>query len=132
MRVTVNPDAQASGEFSYAAPGEYNLRVKAAEVKKKTGGEHSYIEWKFEFSDPNIPSVEKKKDGSNMQLGQIFEITSLKPDAQFRLRDCCEALGLVWGDFDTNEVKGIECIAKVGIETYQGKIKNTIDRFVKR
>ena len=128
----MNPDAQASGEFSYAAPGEYSLRCVGAEVKKKSGGEHSYVEWKFEFADPNTPSVEKKADGANIKVGQIYEITSLKPDAQFRLRDCCEALGLTWGDFDTNEVKGQSCRAQVGIETYQGKIKNVVDRFCKR
>lgn len=132
MKVTVNPDAQASGEFSYAAPGEYSLRVAGCEVKRKVGGEFPYIEWKFEFADPNVAGVEKNNAGQPLKVGNIFEITSLAPNAQFRLRDCCEALGLTWGDFDTAEVRGKETRAKVGIETYNGKIKNVIDRFTKR
>lgn len=132
MRVTVNPDAQASGEFSYAAPGEYSLRVKSCEEKKKDGSEYPYLVWVLEFSDPNVRGVEKNNAGQPLKVGNIFENTSLNPTAQFRLRDLCEAMGKAWGDFDTTECIGQEVRAKVGIETYNGKIKNVVDRFTKR
>ena len=132
MRVTVNRDAQASSAFSYAAPGEYTLRIKSCELKQKEGSEFGYLAWVLEFADPNVRGVEKDNAGNALKVGGIFENTSLKPDAQFRLRDLCEAIGRTWGDFDTTEAIAQELRAKVGIETYNGKIKNTIDRFVKR
>lgn len=125
MRVTVNPDTQASGEFSYAAPGEYSLRVATVTEKKKVGGEWPYLEWRLEFADPNIPAVEAGK-----KVGNIFEITTLKPDGQFTLRNICEALGLTWGDFDTDETIGHELRAKVKIKEYNGRLSNEVDKFV--
>lgn len=132
MKITVNPQAQASGDFGYAAPGDYTLRVVACEEKKKAGSEYSYLEWKLEFADPNTPSVEKNADGTSKKVSNIFENTSLKPEAQFRLRDICEALGLTWGDFDTTQVIGMQARARVKLESYDGKIKNVVDRFIKQ
>ena len=127
MRVTVNPDAQASQEFGYAAPGEYTLRIKKVDEKRKTGGEWPYLQWELEFADPNVKAVEADK-----RVGAIFEITSLKPDAQFSLRNICEALGLTWGDFDTDAVTGRECRAKVSIKEYNGRLSNEVERFLKK
>ena len=132
MRVTVNPEAQASGDFGYAAPGTYTLRCVGCTQKQSAGKQFPYLEWKFEFADPNVPSVEKNGDGSSKKLGNIFEITTLKPDAQFALRDVCEAMGLTWGDFDTDEVKGLEASAQVKLETYNDKIKNVVGAWKKR
>ena len=127
MRVTVDPAAMPSSEFTYAAPGDYTLRIVDCESKQKEGSDFGYLQWKLEFADPNVKGVE-----GNAKVGNIFEITSLKPSAQFRLRDLSDALGMTWGDFDTDACKGMELRAKVGIETYNGKIKNVIDRFSKR
>lgn len=132
MRVTVNPDQKASGDFGYAEAGEYTLRVVTCLEKSKAGGEFPYLEWKFQFADPNIQSVEKNSDGSSKMLGNVFVITTLKPDAQFALRDVCEALGLTWGDFDTDAVTGLEGIARVKLESYNNKIKNSVDSWKKK
>lgn len=122
MKITVNPDAQASGNYGYAAAGDYVLRVVKCEQKTAT---YPYLNWSFEFADKSVQAVEAGK-----QLGSIFEITTLKPEAQFRLRDLCEALGLTWGDFDTDEVIGLEGTAHVKIDEYEGKLKNVIDSWV--
>lgn len=127
MRVTVNPDAQASSDFGYAAPGDYTLRIKDCKEKTKPGGEWPYLEWQFVFADPNVKAVEEGK-----AVGSVFEVTSLKPDAQFNLRDLCEALGLTWGDFDTDVTKGMEFRARVGTEIYNKRIKNVIEKYEKR
>lgn len=126
MRITVNPDAQASAEFGYAAPGEYTLRIKKVEQLQKQGSEWAYLKWTFEFADPNVKAVEEGKS-----VGNIFENTSLKPDAQFRLRDLCEALGLTWGDFDTDQTVGQEVTVRLGTEMYQNKLSNKVESFVK-
>ena len=125
MRVSVNPEAQASGDFSYAAPGEYTLRVREVKEKKKVGGEWPYLEWSLEFADPNTQAVELGK-----KVGNIFAITTLKPDGQFALRNVCESLGLTWGDFDTDETVGRELRAKVKIKEYNGRLSNEVDKFV--
>lgn len=127
MRVTVDPAAMPSSEFTYAAPSEQTLRIKGCENKHKEGSEYGYLAWEFEFADPNIQGVEEKG-----KVGKIFENTSLKPSAQFRLRDLCDALGLSWGDFDTDSLKGMEFRAKVGLDQYQGKFKNVVDRYIKK
>ena len=131
MRITVNPLAQASGDFGCAAPGDYELRLVACEQKQAAGKEWPYLQWEFEFADPNVPSVEKNSDGTGKKLSHVYEITTLKPDAQFALRDICEGLGLTWGDFDTDSVKGLSAKARIKMEIYNNKPKNVIDRFQK-
>ena len=125
MKITVNPNQEASGEFGYAEAGEYQLRVCKVEQMQKAGSEFPYLKATIEFADPNTPAVEAGK-----KVGSIFENLTLKPDAQFRLRDFCEALGLTWGDFDTDEVVGMEFRAKVKIRNYQDTLSNEIGKFI--
>jgi len=123
MKVTVNPSTDASG-FGYAEAGPQRLRVVNAEIKE--GPSAPYINWECELADPNVKSTEGK------QVGHVFEITTLKPDnnAQFRLRQMVEALGLTWNDFDTEETKGLEFDCHLGVEEYQGQKKNVIKKYV--
>ena len=124
MKINVNPETQASADFGYAAEGEYKLRVVSCEWKK--GKAFPYLEWKFEFADPNVKATDTTK-----KLGNIFENTTLKEESQFGVRNITDALGLAWGDLDTDEVKGMELTAKVGIEEYDGKMKNVVKKFIK-
>ena len=124
MKITVNPDTKAS-TFGYAAEGEYELRVSSCIQKKKQGGEHPYLEWKFEYADKDVRTVEE-----GTQLGSIFEITTLRPDAQFALRNITDALGVEWGNFDTEEVKGLKLKAKVTVGENNGKKRNEVARFI--
>ena len=128
MKITVNPETKSSGGFGYAAEGEYELRVVECTQKQKQGSEYPYLNWQFEFTDSSISAVEP-----DTKLGAIFEITTLKnikPDDQFRLREVCDALGVEWGDFDTEDVKGMTLKAKVCIDAYQGQKRNQVDRFI--
>lgn len=125
MKVTVNPNQEASEDFGYVEAGEYELRIVKCEQVQKPGSPYPYLKWNLEFVDANIPTVEPGK-----KLGSIFENTTLKPDAQFRLRDLCEALGLTWGDFDTDECIGMELRAKVKIREYNGSLSNEVGKFL--
>jgi len=130
MRINVDPNTDISG-FGYAEAGQHDLRVVSVEYKE--GAKAPYLAWKCEFVDPNTPSAEKKEDGSNKKLGNIFENTTLKlgDNAQFRLRQFCDALGIEWtNELDTDEFIGMEFAAHVGLKTYQDVISNEIKKFV--
>lgn len=130
MKIKVDPTTDVSG-FGYAPADEYRLRVVSVELKE--GQKAPYLAWKFEFADPNVESVEKKEDGSNKQLGSIFDNTTLKEgdNAQFRLRQLCDAVGVEWGDeIDTENLIGLEFNAFVDLDEYQGTIKNVVKRYI--
>ena len=122
MRVPVDPSTESSG-FDYVNNSQQRLRVVTVTLKKK---EHPYLNWELELADPNVKGI---KGG---RPGHIFEITTLKSggNSQFRLRQLCEALGVVWGDFDTEEVIGRELDAYVKVKEYQGTFSNEVDRFI--
>ena len=126
MRITVDPSTEAGG-FGYADAGRYELRIAGCEQKQKDGGEFPYLNWKMEFVDPNIQASDPK-----FKVGMIFEITTLKPtdNAQFKLRQLCEACGVVWGDFDTDELIGATFEAELGHDEYNGTIKNVVKKYI--
>lgn len=125
MKITVNPNTDASG-FGHVEAGQYRLRV--VECTQQPGQNYPYLKWEFELVDPNVKAT---KEGS--KPGHIFENTTLKSEgnAQFRLRQVCDALGLEWGDFDTEDVKGMEFEAELGIKEYQGTLSNEVSKFIK-
>lgn len=125
MKIIVNPNQEASGEFGYAEAGEYQLRVIKIEQCQKSGSPYPYLKAELEFVDSEVKAVEAGK-----KVGHLFENLTLKPDAQFRLRDFSEALGLSWGDFDTDEVIGLEFSAKVKIRNYQDALSNEIGKYI--
>lgn len=110
MKITVDPNTDAGG-FGYAEAGRYQLRVVKAEVLE--GPQAPYIKWTCEFADPNVKAVDEKK-----KVGNVFENTTLKSEgnAQFRLRQMCDALDLTWGDFDTDDVIGMEFQAEIDVD----------------
>lgn len=124
MKITVDLNTSSVG-FGYAAPGQYRLRIAGSELKD--GKNAPYIAWKIEFADPNVKSV---VDGA--KVGNIFENTTLKSgdNAQFRLKQMCDALGVVWGNFDTDDLIGREFEAQVDIKEYNGNLSNCIKRFI--
>lgn len=124
MKITVDPNTQAGG-FGYVDGGQYRLRV--VNCTQQEGKNYPYLKWEFELVDANVKST----DGVN-KPGHVFENTTLKSgdNAQFRLKQVCDALGITWGDFDTEEVKGIECDAHLGIKEYQGTFSNEVKKFI--
>ena len=127
MRIIVDPNTEVTG-FDYVENGLYTLRVVNVEQKQKAGGEFPYLHWEFEIADPNIKGVKGK------QAGHIFKNTTLKPgsNSQFRLRQLCNALGLTWGDFDTEDVKGLECDGYLKVREYNGDFSNEVDKFISK
>ena len=126
MRINVNPNTDAAG-FGYAAPGQYTMRVVKCEVKE--GTKAPYLKWEFEFVDPNVQTTTGKG-----KPGHVFENTTLSQEgnAQFQLRRLCDALGLPWEDFDTEDVVGMEFDAVLGTKEYEGTISNEVKKFVSR
>lgn len=122
MKIHVNPNTEAAG-FGYAEAGRYRLRI--VKVEEKTGQAAPYLNWELEFVDPNIQTTTGKG-----KVGHIFAITTLKEDAQFRLRQLTDALGLEWGDLDTDTLVGKELDAQVGVEEYEGNFKNVVKKYI--
>lgn len=124
MRINTNPDVKVTG-FGHVEAGTYKLRVKK-EPELKNGPKGDYLNWQFEFADPNITAT----DGES-KPGGIFEITTLIEEHQWKLRQLVEACGGVWSDgFDTTEMIGLEFDAEVGIDEYQGKLKNIVANYI--
>jgi hypothetical protein len=122
MRITVDPNTTSSG-FDYVENGLYRLRVVEVKMAKK---DYPYLKWEFEIADPNVKGLKGGKPG------HVFEITTLKSgeNAQFRLKQLCDALGLTWGDFDTDETKGMEFDAYLKSKEYQGTISNEVEKYI--
>ena len=129
MRIQVDPKADAGG-FGYVEAGRYTLRVKGVEQVKKPGSSFPYLKWNFEFADPNVQSV--PVDGKVLKAGNVFENTTLSTvnNGQFRLKQLCEALGIVWGDFDTDDTIGMEFEAQLGIKEYEGTFSNEVKKYI--
>ena len=129
MRITVDPSTSSDG-FGYAAEGRYTLRVSKVEQKIKEGGTFPYLKWTFDFADPNVKSI----SANNPKVGSIFENTTLKSgdNSQFRLKGLCDALGVTWGDFDTDELIGNTFDAQVNIDNYEGTFSNKVNKFIPR
>lgn len=122
MRITVDPSTQSSG-FDYVDNGLFRLRIVGCEQKEKN---FPYLKWEIEFADPTVKGVKGQKPG------HIFENTTLKSgdNAQFRLKQLCDGLGLTWGDFDTDDTIGMEFDAYIKVKEYNGLMSNEIDRFI--
>lgn len=124
MRITVDPNTESTG-FGYVEAGPQRLRVVACDHLQ--GPKHPYLKWEFEITDPNVKATDQKS-----RPGHIFENTTLKSgdNAQFRLKQVCDALGVDWGDFETEEMIGLELEAQLGIREYQGTMSNEVNKFV--
>jgi len=122
MKITVDPNTEASG-FGYVEAGKYRLRI--VKVEEKVGPAAPYLKWEMELADANLPTVDGKG-----KPGHIFENTTLKVGAQFRLRQLTDALGIEWGDLDTETMIGAELEAQVGIEEFEGVLKNCVKKFI--
>ena len=124
MRINVDPNTDVSG-FGYANAGRYTLRITKSEQMQ--GPKAPYIKWTLEFADPNVQSSTGKG-----KVGNIFENTTLSKEnnGQFRLRQLCEACGITWGDFDTDDMIGREFDAEVDVKEYNGTLSNEVKKYV--
>ena len=122
MKITVDPTTEASG-FGYVEPGKYRLRI--VKVEELEGPAAPYLKWEFELVDANLTPVTGKN-----KPGHIFENTTLKVGAQFRLRQLTDALGIAWADLDTDTMIASEFDAQLDIKEYQGVFSNNVKKFI--
>ena len=124
MKISVDPNTDASG-FGYAEAGKYTLRVIKCEQKE--GQNYPYLKWELEFADPNVATVDGKG-----KVGHVFENTTLKAgeNSQFGLKRVCDALGLEWGEFDTDDTIGMECETQVGLKVFEGTTSNEVKKWI--
>lgn len=124
-RINVNPNATVSN-FEPVAAGTYRMKFIAVEQKMKQGGEHPYLEWQLEQVAQDVKGIH---GGS---AGRVYDVTTLKPDAQFALRGLVEAVGLSWQDFDTEDVIGREVDVVLSLGTNQsGKPRNEVEKYIR-
>lgn len=138
-RITVNPNADADAGFDVAAPGVYALRIEGSksmaavsEFDSKTTAGNKGLKVRLVFADPSSVTTIQGTPARN--VGSIIDNSILIAPAekQGKLRSLVEACGLVWGDFDTEQLVGQEVQAKVDVEVYQGEQKNVVRRYIKR
>lgn len=111
-----------SGGSRAIPDGEYLLEVVSVEEKETKDGDSSYLAWKWKIVDGEYKSA------------TVYDNTSLKPTALWRLKTLLEVLGMeVSGKMGLNfgELKGKRLLAKIANETYQGKEKPRLTEFLR-
>ena len=129
MRLNANPTVEANAAFDLVKPGEYTMRVEEITDFVSSKGNTC---WKARLSYSN-PGECTKLDGTPANNpGQLFDngLVIAPPEKQGKTRSFVEALGLTWGDLDSEELLGLECKVKVKLEEYQGEQKNAVGRYL--
>lgn len=125
MKITVDVNTDSTG-FGYVEAGQYKLRVKSCDQAQ--GPNFPYLKWAFDFVDANVIATDGKS-----KVGCVFENTTLKSgdNAQFALKRVCDALGLVWGDFDTDQTIGVEFDAMLKVApNNNGEMRNEVAKYL--
>lgn len=131
-RITVNPDVESAGGFPVWAAATYRLRVD--EVKEKTSGSGKAM---LNVKLVPVDVVNDDKGNPISSPGSLYDNIMVEPvkgksGGTFSfLRPFVESCGLVWGDFDTDQLQGRECTAKVVIGEYNGNERNEVARYLK-
>ena len=101
--------------------GQYLLEVVSVEEKESSEG-NAYLAWKWKVAEGPLKGA------------TIYDNTSLKPTALWRLKGLLECMGFeVDGKFALNfrEYVGKQVMANVANEVYQGKSKPRIGEFLR-
>ena len=116
MKVNINLDDVK--ELQPVPAGNYVCRVADGEVKE--GPKGKYIKWTLDISEGEFAGQ------------QLWNNTSLIPDAQFGLKRFLQACNFEWGkaSFDTADVIGCEVMVKVVQDMYEGEPKNKVKGFI--
>lgn len=125
--------ADVEGSFDPVAAGAHPVIVDKVEIRESKSSEHNYLNWELTISDG-------EDEGR-----KLWMITSLSPKALFRLKDVFDALGVLDDEMElewdedvaiTNstgplllapDVIGLECVAIVKHETWEGKVKDRVE-----
>jgi hypothetical protein len=77
-------ERRQGGKAAHVPEGDYLLRLETAEVKKNKNDDGRHVMWVF--------SIKKPTQFAN--AGQVYERTSLKKEALFKLRNLLEDMGI--------------------------------------
>lgn len=132
VKLTVNPNVEASVAFDTIKPCTTKMRIKEVTgpfPSTATPG-NEYLKMQLEYVDPT--SLETVAGGIASNPGTIFDNSCLitPSEKQGKLRSVVQAAGLVWSDFDTEDLMGREVTVKIGTEEYKGELKNVIKRYL--
>lgn len=119
--ITVDFNGVESGGGRAIPDGEYLVEVVSVEEKESQEG-NAYLAWKWKVVDGPYKGA------------TVYDNTSLKPTALWRLKTLLECLGLeVDGKMGINfgELKGKSLLVEIANETYQGKQKPRISNFLR-
>ena len=113
----------AEDKFELHPTGTHLLRIIASDVKVSKAG-NDYVNWQLEVVDnPGNKSP-------------VWLKTSLTPKALFNLEGLLFACGVEGkvdpGTLDTEDFHGKEFYAELGVEEYEGKQSNTVNRPYRR
>lgn len=100
----------------YVDEGWYLMVIRDAEVKE--GPKGPYINWKLEITDPDVGNVPP-----------VYHVTSFA--APSMIRNFLEAAQFQWnedGSFHTEDVLGCELEAKLIIDEYEGRKRNSVSK----
>lgn len=123
------------GSFEVIPAGRYPVVVEKVEVRESKSSDHNYFNWEMTITD------------GDHEGRKLWMITSLSPKALFRLKDVFVNLGAIEGDEEmelewdddveitpkegplviTPELAGMDGIALVSIDMYEGKERNRVD-----
>ena len=127
-------------DFEALPEDEYAVEIDKVEVRSNKAGDGEYLNWELVVLD------------GDYENRRLWMITSLKPTALFRLKRVFEELDVLDGDeidleYDDDEqvtsssgprllypeLEGLECVAKVTNEMYDGRERNRVeDLFTER
>ena len=120
--VTVDFGGIESGGGRKIPDGEYLMQVLSIEEKESQDG-NAYLAWKWKVVDGEYKGA------------TIYDNTSLKPTALWRLKTLLECLGVDVPNgkmgLNLKEYQGKSLLAEVTNETYQGKERPRISSFLR-
>lgn len=121
-------------DFDALPEGEYGIEIDKVEVRRNKADDGDYLNWELVVLD------------GDYENRRLWLITSLKPNALFRLKSVFEELDVLDGDemeleYDDDQevtpssgprllypdVEGLEATAKVKNEMYDGKERNRVE-----
>lgn len=136
MSPTINVDFSDVDSFEPLPEGQYDVEIDKVEVRENKAGDGLYLNWELIVLD------------GEYENRRLWMITSLKPQALFRLKQVLEDLGVtddedeeVELEYDDDvdpttqsgprllfpEVEGLEAVAVVKNEMYDGREKNRVN-----
>jgi hypothetical protein len=129
-KLNANPEVEANVTFDVIKPGEYTMRVE--EITEFVSQNSGNTCWKTKLSFAAGQDFVKLDGTPAKNVGVIFDnsLVVAPADKQGKLRSFVEALGRNWEDMESEELIGLECIVKVGLEEYKGEQKNVAKRYL--